>query len=89
MPIAEHCIDRANCLPSCGTLRGGQLLQFRCVDRCDGTAGNANGVDSSIAMIGGHAGFEGLLARPVQRSRYWSLSNPLPLSRSFHQASPC
>ena len=87
--ISKHRFDRANRLPSCGALSSNQHLRFGCMDRRHGFPRIADSVAGRSDVIGGLAGFEGLLARPVQRSRYWSLSNPLPLSRSFHQASPC
>ena len=34
-------------------------------------------------QLGGFPFFKGLLAQPFQGSRYWSLSHPLPRSRSF------
>jgi hypothetical protein len=34
-------------------------------------------------QFGGFPVFKGLLAQPFQGSRYWSLSQPLPQSRSF------
>ena len=86
--VGQTGIDRLHGLPSCGPLRGGQDFLFGRVDRRDGFPREADGVALRSDVIGGLAGFEGLLARPVQRSRYWSRSKPLPLSRSFHQASP-
>ena len=86
--VGQTGIDRLHGLPSCGPLRGGQDFLFGRVDRRDGFPREADRVAEGADLLGGLAGFKGLLARPVQRSRYWSRSKPLPLSRSFHHASP-
>ena len=86
--VGQRGICRLDGLPSCRLLGGRQDFEFGGVDRRDGLPRETDGVASRSDVISGLAGFGGLLARPVQRSRYWSRSNPLPLSRSFHQASP-
>ena len=83
MSTSKGGIDRTNDLPARGTLCSGEQLHLGRMDRRDGAAGGANGVAACLAGFGGLPVFEGSLARPVQGSRYWSRSQPLPLSRSF------
>ena len=76
-------IDRANDLPSHGTLCSGEQLQLGRVDRPDRAAGGARSIALQLEGFGDLSVFWGSLARPVQGSRYWSRSHPLPRSRSF------
>ena len=83
MTSLQRGIDGRDGLSADGALYGGEQLQFGCMNRRDGATGGANVVGACLAMFGGLPVFEGSLARPVQGSRYWSRSHPLPRSRSF------
>ena len=76
-------IDGIDSLPAHGALYGGEQLQLGRVDRPNRAACGAHSIALRLAGFGGLPVFEGSLARPVQGSRYWSRSHPLPRSRSF------
>ena len=84
----QSSIGRLDGLPSCRPLRCIKDFQLGGMDRRDGSACKAAGVACGSNMFAGLAIFEDAAGRLSRSIRYWSLSNPLPLSRSFHQASP-
>ena len=73
----ELCADGAPVISNLGAMGAAQQAAF-------GHLNAANGFRcGEDDQLGGFPFFKGLLAQPFQGSRYWSLSQPLPRSRSF------
>ena len=73
----ELCADSAPAISNFRTIGATQQASF-------GHLNAANGFRCrEDDQFGGFPFFKGLLAQPFQGSRYWSLSHPLPRSRSF------
>ena len=79
-------VDGGQRLPALGGQSGVLQIALGGVDRAhrvpDRTDGIADGLAGFLNSIAGLAVFGGSLARPVQGTRYRSLSKSLPLSRS-------
>ena len=69
--------DRAFALAGFGAVRRAQQIAFSHLNAANGFWRREED------QFAGFSVFKGLLAQPFQGSRYWSLSHPLPRSRSF------
>lgn len=83
MLAAQHGINGRHGLPAFGNLAGCEKLALGNMHREQGASRGAEHVAIGARGLDGLPVFEGSLARPFQGSRYWSRSQPLPLSRSF------
>ena len=69
--------DRAPAISNLGAIGAAQQAAFGHLNAANGFRRREDD------QLGGFPFFKGLLAQPFQGSRYWSLSHPLPRSRSF------
>lgn len=76
----QCCELRADGAPAVGDFGAESGAQHVALSRLDASDGERRFEDDQFV---GLAVFKGLLAQPFQGSRYWSRSQPLPLSRSF------